>query len=98
MAIFPALVTIPAGVLNGVAIASFQIGRTPVTNAEYAAHVDRYLNQPYVLLQTDPKTHATSVFCRGKTAEEAIGVIAKYLPITWIAGIRFCSGHSPSFS
>lgn len=87
----PALVSIPAGVFNGVAIESFRLGRTPVTNAEYAVHVDRYLNRPYVLLQTDPETHATSVLCRTKSPEEAIGDFVKHLPKNWDSR-AFCFG------
>jgi formylglycine-generating enzyme required for sulfatase activity len=79
----PTLVTIPAGALNGVAIDSFRLGQTPITNAQYAAHVNRYLNRPFVFLQTDPWTHATSVFCRAKTPEEVIGDLAKRFLKNW---------------
>jgi formylglycine-generating enzyme required for sulfatase activity len=83
VSLLPTLVTIPAGVYNGAAMDSFRLGRTPVTNAQYNTHVDRYLNRPYVLLQTNPETHATSVLCSMKTPKEAIGDLAEHLPEDW---------------
>lgn len=88
----PTLVTIPAGVFNGVPIDAFRLGQTPVTYAQYAAHVDRYLNRPYVLLMTDPQTHNTSVLCRAKSPEETLGDLAEYLPTNWNSRDPFTFG------
>jgi hypothetical protein len=53
MNLLPSMVLIPGGVFNGAAMEPFSLGRTPVTNAEYSAHLDRYQATPYVYLGRD---------------------------------------------
>lgn len=79
--LLPPMVTIPAGVFNGVAIESFQLGRTPVTNAEYAAHVDRHHAHPFVLLGTT--AIGVSLICRAKKPSDLVGLLSKDLPENW---------------
>lgn len=93
----PALVTIPAGVFNGAAMESFRLGRTPVTNEEYADHAGRYLNRPYVLLQIDSETHATSILCRTKNLEEALAIFGTNPPKKWDTRYPFCFGKLAFF-
>jgi formylglycine-generating enzyme required for sulfatase activity len=73
------MVFITGGQYNGRPMKPFYLGKNPVTNAEYRAHVDRYLNHPFVLLKTDPETHEISVVCR--EPELAKGWLKKELKI-----------------
>jgi formylglycine-generating enzyme required for sulfatase activity len=75
----PTLVTIPAGVFNGVVIDSFRLGQTPVTNAEYGAHVDRFSDTPFVVLATSPDTQVTSLVARGRYPRDLLGAFAERL-------------------
>jgi formylglycine-generating enzyme required for sulfatase activity len=81
--ILPSMVSIPAGAFNGTAIEAFRLGQTPVTNAQYAAHVDRFSDVPFVLLETAPDTQVTSLVGRGKTPQDLFGDFAKQLPKRW---------------
>jgi hypothetical protein len=74
------MVPIPGGIFNGQRIESFLLAQTPVANAQYVAHVDRHLDRPYILLHTDPDSHATSVLCRARTPDEARGILAERFP------------------
>jgi formylglycine-generating enzyme required for sulfatase activity len=81
--ILPPMVTIPAGVFNGVAMDSFRLGQTPVTNAQYAAHVDRFSDARFVLLATASDTQVTSLVGRGRSPQYLLGDFAKRLPKRW---------------
>lgn len=89
---FPTLVTIPPGVFNGKAMESFRLGRTPVTNEQYAAHADRYANEPFVLLKTDSETHETSIVCRTKSPKAAIEDLTDARFEWWNSGDPLCFG------
>jgi len=41
-------ITIPAGTFNGRFLDSFRLTHTPITNAQYRAHVDQYQAEPFV--------------------------------------------------
>lgn len=53
-ALLPSMVLIPGGVFQGRTIDPFYLGRTPVTNEQYAEHADQYSKAPIVLLQALP--------------------------------------------
>ncbi len=76
------MVSIPAGVFNDVAIDSFRLGQTPVTNAQYAAHVDQYRENPYVLMGTS-ETGVTSIVARGGDPEALLVYLSERLPKQW---------------
>jgi formylglycine-generating enzyme required for sulfatase activity len=75
------MVTIPAGVFNGQPIDAFQLGRTPVTNEQYAAHVDHYSETPYVLLAYNVDDAGPAYdLVRGKSPQDLLRKFAKRLP------------------
>jgi formylglycine-generating enzyme required for sulfatase activity len=92
--LFPTLVPIPAGSYSGTAIEAFRLGRTPVTNAEYAAHVERQRDRPFVLLCHRGRLDApeTRLLHRAATAEKAIGHCAKMMPPECAVGDPFRFG------
>jgi len=83
--LLPAMISIPGGSFHSAAMAPFLLGQTPVTNDQYNAHVDRYVNRPYVLLHTDPGTHETSLLSRVKNLGEAVGDLAARLTEDWFS-------------